>query len=213
MFKQDATDEQRNPKMMRAALAAVRSPHPASRLFLFIAASIVAVVVLTAVPMLILVNAQETPDAPAKPTGLTGTTTHELVTLGWDEVVDSTITGYQVLRWQRGVHSVGDFQVHVDDTGSSDNSYVDSNVEAGARYVYRIKARNAGGLSPRSNYYNARLANAPVTVEVAERTVTGLTLSSAEPGVLNVTWDAASPTPQRLSNQLGQIGRRFPVLA
>ena len=98
---------------------------------------------------------------PATPTGLTGTFTHESVSLSWDDPGDPSITGYQILRRERGVHEVGDFQIHVDDTNSAATSYVDSAVEAEASYVYRVKARNSSGLSERSRFFRADLPAAP----------------------------------------------------
>ena len=78
-----------------------------------------------------LVMAQDPPaEPPAKPTSLTGTVTHNSVTLTWDDPQDESITGYQVHRWQRGVHDQGDFQVHVDDTGNPQTSYLDTNVQS-----------------------------------------------------------------------------------
>ena len=101
----------------------------------------------------------EPQEPPAKPAGLTGTVAHDDVSLTWDDPEDASITGYQILRLDRDVHGLGNFQVHVDDTGSAATSYIDRNVAPETRYVYRIKARNAAGLSPRSDYFNA---NTPV---------------------------------------------------
>ena len=98
---------------------------------------------------------------PATPTGLAGTFTHESVSLSWDDPGDPSITGYQILRRERGVHEVGDFQIHVDDTNSAASSYVDTAVEAEASYVYRVKARNSSGLSERSRFFRADLPTAP----------------------------------------------------
>ena len=138
---------------------------------------------LLAIAGLAQVYAQGT-ETPARPTGLTGTVEHDQVALTWDDPEDETsITGYQVLRWQRGVHNPGDFQVHVDDTGNADTSYVDTDVEAEARYVYRIKARNAAGLSPRSGYFDADLPEPPVP-----SAPTGLTGTVQHDGV-SLTWD------------------------
>ncbi len=100
-------------------------------------------------------------EPPATPTGLTGTFTHESVSLSWDDPGDPSITGYQILRRQRGVHEVGDFQVHADDTNSAATSYVDTAVEAEASYVYRVKARNSSGLSERSRFFRADIPAAP----------------------------------------------------
>ena len=108
------------------------------------------------------VGAQGPPaEPPATPTGLTGTFTHESVSLSWDDPDDPSITGYQILRRERGVHEVGDFQIHVDDTNSAATSYVDTAVEAEASYVYRVKARNSSGLSERSSFFRADLPAAP----------------------------------------------------
>ena len=100
---------------------------------------------------------------------------HDAVTLTWDDPGDDSITGYQILRWQRGVHDPGDFQVHVNDTGSAAATYQDTEVEAGASYVYRIKAMNPAGLSKRSNHLRADLPQPPavaVSFEQAAHHVT-----------------------------------------
>ena len=128
---------------------------------------------------------------PAKPTGLSGTVAHDSVTLSWDDPANDSITGYQILRRDRAIHDLGDFQVHVDDTGSAATSYVDTGVEAEARYVYRIKARNANGLSPESNFFNAYLSTPPVETELVSNTeqthdiTTGATVGAS--GANNLT--------------------------
>ena len=98
---------------------------------------------------------------PGRPQGLTGTVAHDAVSLTWDDPDDAGITGYQILRRNRAVAAQGQFQVHVEDTGSAATSYVDRDVEPETRYGYRIKARNAGGLSKRSVYFNADTPAAP----------------------------------------------------
>ena len=72
------------------------------------------------------------------------------VTLSWDTPDDETITGYQVLR---GVPTEGEetLAVYVEDTGSVDTSYTDTDVVAGTAYVYRVKAINAAEVSEWSN--------------------------------------------------------------
>ena len=110
-------------------------------------------------------------DPPSKPTGLAASTTSSSVTLTWDDPGDGSISGYQILRLNRAIHSLGDFQIHVDDTSSNETAYTDTDVVAEARYVYRIKARNSAGLSPKSRFANADLPEAPP--EVANRPATG----------------------------------------
>ena len=103
-------------------------------------------------------------EPPERPTGLTGDVKHNQVALTWDHPDDDSITGYQILRRDTRVHELGEFIIHVDGTGSSDASYTDDTVEADARYVYRVKARNAAGLSPRSDYFTAQTPPPPAVV-------------------------------------------------
>ena len=120
--------------------------------------------------LVLQVSAQAPPtDPPARPQGLTGDVTHDMVSLRWDDPGDDTVTSYQVLRRSRDADTYGDgqgateFAVVAGDTGSADNSYVDRDVEPDTRYGYRIKARNAAGLSIQSSYFNANTPAAPAT--------------------------------------------------
>ena len=115
-------------------------------------------------------------ERPEKPQGLTGTVAHDAVSLTWDNPDDDSITGYQILRRDRDVHDPGQFEVHVDDTGSAATSYVDQDVAAETRYVYRIKARNAAGLSPRSHYFNADTPAKPNNAATGAPTIEGETV-------------------------------------
>ena len=145
------------------------------------------------------VSAQAPPtDPPARPQGLTGDVTHDMVSLRWDDPEDDTVTSYQVLRRSRDADTYGDgqgapeFAVVAGDTGSADNSYVDSDVEPDTRYVYRIKARNAAGLSDQSSYFNANTPAAPPTTEVEVEAVPIVVTSTTDDYfVLNVKhqWD------------------------
>ena len=99
--------------------------------------------------------------APARPQNLQTTATHSSVTLTWDNPGDNSISGYQILRRDRAVDPVGQFSILVEDTGSAATSYVDNTVAAGGSYVYRVKARNAGGLSQRSRYSRADIPDGP----------------------------------------------------
>ena len=116
----------------------------------------------------------EPQEPPAKPTGLSGTVAHNAVSLSWDDPEDDSITGYQILRRNRAVDAPGQFQVHVEDTGSAATSHVDRDVEPDTRYVYRIKARNAGGLSGRSDYFGADIPPEPEPEPEPNSPATGL---------------------------------------
>ena len=100
-------------------------------------------------------------EPPTRPQGLTGTVAHDAVSLTWDDPGDATITGYQILRRDRSLHGKEDFQIHVDDTGNAAAAYIDRDVSPEGSYVYRIKARNAAGLSGRSVHFRADTRSAP----------------------------------------------------
>ena len=124
------------------------------------------------------VNAKTTaapvsPSAPAAPTGLTASSvSHDSVTLSWDDPDDDSITGYRVLRRSRDGDEYGDgegsaeFVPIVDDTGSPAASYTDTSVTMRTRYVYRVQAISAAGLSERSTYRNVETPAEPVTTTV-----------------------------------------------
>ena len=78
-----------------------------------------------------------------------------------DDPGDASITGYQILRRDKDLHQTGEFLFHLDDTGRADTSYTDTDVEPSRRYVYLIKGRNAGGLSERSEWFDANTPAAP----------------------------------------------------
>ena len=96
-------------------------------------------------------------EPPAKPTGLTATVSHDSVSLTWDDPGDESITGYQILRRDRALHAIGEFLVHVDDTGNANTTFTDNDVEPSVQYVYRIKAKNNTGLSELSEWVRANM--------------------------------------------------------
>ena len=109
-------------------------------------------------------------EVPAEPTGLEATEiAYDRVALAWDDPGDSSITGYRVLRRNVDGDEYGDgkgaaeFTAVADDTGTAETSYTDTTVTPRTRYVYRVEARNAAGLSWHSHYLNVRTPalNAP----------------------------------------------------
>ena len=124
-----------------------------------------AVVFAAAMSMLIIGNQAQaqTPDVPAKPTGLSATSVaHNSVTLAWDDPGDSSITGYQVLRRNTETQAPGNFSTISSNTGSAATSYVDGSVTPETRYAYRVKAINSAGTSPQSGYVNVTTPSEPV---------------------------------------------------
>ena len=106
--------------------------------------------------------------APAKPTGLTAESAgYETLTLVWDDLLDSSITGYQILRRFRDGSKYGDekgspqFEVIEENIESAATRYVDRSIKPHTRYVYRVKARNANGLSERSTALEAETPKLP----------------------------------------------------
>ena len=131
-------------------------------------------------PVSASVNAGHTPT----PTGLAvDSRTHNSITLSWDDPDDSTIQSYQVLR-----RTFGDifFAVFVDDTGSSGTTFTDSTVEPGTQYEYKIRARNAVGLSAESSSFSVRTTEEPDGIPAAP---TGLVAGSRTHNSITLSWD------------------------
>ena len=99
--------------------------------------------------------------APAKPTGLSATASHDQVVLTWNDPGDASITGYVILRRVRENDVGGKFSVLVADTGSAATTYTDATVSANTTYTYRIKAINAYGASERSRWFHIDIPAAP----------------------------------------------------
>ncbi len=100
-------------------------------------------------------------EPPEPPQNLTATVNPDgSVTLNWDAPDDDSVTGYQILR-RRPREGEKTLLVYVDDTGSTATSYTDSNLTAGTRHVYRVKAINDAGLSMRSNFARVEVPGNP----------------------------------------------------
>ena len=84
------------------------------------------------------------------------------MTLTWDDPNDDSIIGCVILRRDKDLQpEEGTFFTVVSDTGSAETTYIDNTVEPDKRYVYRIKAINAHGLSEISSWVRA-YAGSPV---------------------------------------------------
>ena len=115
------------------------------------------------------VAAAEPSEPPAKPTGLSGTATHDSVALTWDDPQDDSITGYVILRRVRENDQGGEFSELAADTGSAATGYTDDTVAAGITYTYRIKAINGAGTSERSRWLHVDTPEAPAPDTPSER--------------------------------------------
>ena len=100
---------------------------------------------------------------PDRPTGFAaGTVLYDRVPLTWNDPSDPSITSYQLLRRDTtgGETSVS---IHIDNVPAG-TSYVDiTDVVESNTYRYRIKARNAQGLSLQSAFIDITTPAAPIT--------------------------------------------------
>ena len=76
------------------------------------------------------------------------------ITLTWDAPNDASVTGYQILR-RRPTEGEDALSIYVENTGSTATTFTDTNVVAGIRYVYRVKAINEAGTGRQSNFVRA----------------------------------------------------------
>ena len=87
-------------------------------------------------------------EPPPAPENLTAVEhTDGSVTLTWDAPDDDTVTGYQIMRRNAVEDSI---IVLVENTGNDGISYTDTDVAAGTKYFYRVKAINEAGVGPQS---------------------------------------------------------------
>ena len=126
---------------------------------------------------------REPDSAPAKPTGLSASATHDSVTLTWEDPQDDSITGYVILRRHRYDDPKGHFDELVADTGSATTTYTDDTVKAETSYTYRIRAINGAGTSERSRWFHIDIPAAPVPDKP-----TGLS-ATASHDAITLTWD------------------------
>ena len=134
------------------------------------------------------VVAAEPEEPPAKPTGLSSEVSHNMVTLTWNDPNDDSITGYLILRRDKDIHEEGMFLTVAPDTGSSETTYVDASVESERRYVYRIKAIYASGVSETSSWVRAHTPAVPDPAPEAPSKPTGLSATFSHDSV-TLTWD------------------------
>ena len=154
---------------------------------------------------------------PDSPTGLTdASVAHDRVALSWDDPQDDSISGYQVLRRSRDGEVYGDgqgaaaFVAVIDDTGSPAAAYTDTSVTARTRYVYRVKAINAAGLSERSSYLNVETSAEPAaTQQTAPAKPAGLEVSAFRDNSVTIRWDDpgdSSITHYQVLRREGDLG-------
>ena len=94
-------------------------------------------------------------EPPPAPRNLSATVNADgSITLTWDAPNDASVTGYQILR-RRPTDGEDALSIYVENTGSTATTFTDTNVVAGIRYVYRVKAINEAGTGRQSNFVRA----------------------------------------------------------
>ena len=132
---------------------------------------------------------------PPAPQNLTASSTQDSVTLTWDVADDPTVTGYLVLRRIARQNTFSKFEV----TNGTATTYVDTtDIEPGIKYIYRVHAVNAAGLSEvsRVTATPAATPSIPVTdvAGTSPPSPQGLTASSTHESV-TLMWDAGDDPP------------------
>ena len=133
-------------------------------------------------------EAEQAAEPPAKATGLSSEVSHNMVILTWDDPNDDSITGYLILRRDKDIHEEGTFLTVAPDTGSSETTYVDAAIEPERRYVYRIKAINASGVSEMSSWVRAYTPAVPDPAPEAPAKPTSLSATFSHDSV-TLAWD------------------------
>ena len=102
--------------------------------------------------------------APAAPSSLDSTGTNYGVELTW-EAPDEEVTGYQILRRTPELCEPV-LRVQVENTDSTDTRWMDTDVEVGTLYEYRVSAINDSGVGQRSYSTRTRQRAATETILV-----------------------------------------------
>ena len=126
------------------------------------------------------------PKAPAAPTNLMGGMNADgSITITWTAPQDDTVTGYEILR-RRPRENEPQLLSHVQNTGSAETAYTDTDTGQNTLYVYCVKAINVSGAGPRSNYVNVeRYLNFPATGQptISGTARAGETLTAGTSGI------------------------------
>ena len=131
----------------------------------------------------------QTSQPPERPTGLSAVSVaHDSVSIAWDDPDDSSITGYKILRRNRGTDAPGVFSTIDADTANALTAYLDATVAASTRYVYRVVAVNSAGESERSGYVNVDTPAEPPSSSSPARPA-GLEATSVAHDSVSLSWD------------------------
>ena len=139
---------------------------------------------ITDVPVINPIIVQPVPDTPQN---LVANSTHNSITLTWDQPDDDSITGYKILS--RTPATQNQLSTLVENTGSQGTSYTATDLDADTRYVFRVMAINESGESTRSNFVRiSTSANTPPAIQPVPDAPQNLVASSTHNSI-TLTWD------------------------
>ena len=95
-------------------------------------------------------------EPPARPTGVIGASSQDLVKLFWTDPQDGSINGYRIMRREPRADDSGQFVAVNEDTGSAETTYTDDTVKPDRVYVYQVRAIGSGGVSEPSRDVKVR---------------------------------------------------------
>ena len=144
------------------------------------------------------------------------------LTVSWD-AVDPPPGDYRV-NWAKAGEEFPSWQECNGNAFPASSSYTVFNLEPGVEYKVRVRARYFDGSGnrvrsgPWSDLVRLQAAANPASTPTATPTPTtqagdsiaGLTLTSGEPGILTVTWNAADPPPGDYRVNWAKAGEEFP---
>ena len=187
---------------------------------------------------LVTATATGTPAQPSPPTNLTAVKVDNGVKLRWTASADA-LEGYNILRFRPEQGDTEPQQLIFIPFGNT-TSFTDSTATAAEEYVYHLRSVNGDLLSELSNEARIDLSptatpTLPPATSTSTSTVTstatptqppptatntsqplnnrvisGLTLTSNQPGQLTVSWDAPAETPVEYRINWAQSGQTFP---
>ncbi len=125
---------------------------------------------------------------PGTPTGLSVEVQRESLLLTWASPPDEDIVGYQILRG-RSDSAGGELSIVVEDTGNTDTSWMDTDVEVDKSYVYQVKARDGFGAGHGSDQVSVTIDGWPPPAPVIAMLIPG---TKGETGDITIGWHQAT---------------------
>ena len=125
-----------------------------------------------------IVAEEQDPRAPSAPSVIGGLSDEDGVTLQWSVPGEGhDPIGYKILR---RVGGSGDFEVYVEDTGTTATMYLDTSVEQDEWYEYKVRAINDIALGPESRILQIQHEH-PAPIQIEPEVALSQTQANSEP--------------------------------